>query len=134
VSGQVAIPQTVAVSSTHCRACPARSQSTLPRKAQRAPPAGSAWPDASPADPGRRDAHVHVAGAARPRLEVCPVLQALHFALVCDLVRVTLHQDAPALPCGIAGAAARGPGRAGRSAQGGIRKAVTGLTVVDPGR
>jgi hypothetical protein len=38
--------------------------------------AGPARLDASPADPGRHDAHVHVAGAARPRLEVRSVLKA----------------------------------------------------------
>jgi hypothetical protein len=59
--------------------------------------AGPAWADASPADPGRRDAHVHVAGAARPRLEARSVLHALDFTLICDPVRATLHQDAPAL-------------------------------------
>ena len=60
------------------------------------PGAGPARLDASPADPGRRDAHVHVAGAARPRLEARPILKAPHFTLAGDRVRVTVHQDAPA--------------------------------------
>ncbi len=53
--------------------------------------AGPAWLDASPADPDRRDAHVHVAGAGCPRLEVRLVLKVLHFTLISDLVRVTMH-------------------------------------------
>jgi hypothetical protein len=58
--------------------------------------AGPARLDASPADPGRRDAYVHVAGAARPRLQMRSILKALHFTLIGDRVRATLHQDAPA--------------------------------------
>src|SRR6266700_3645343 len=53
-------------------------------------------PDASTADPGGRDAHVHVSGTAGPRLEVRSVLKVLDFTLAGDLVRVTVHQDAPA--------------------------------------
>src|SRR5271169_3502450 len=60
------------------------------------PGTGPARLDASPADPGRRDAHVDVAGAARPRLQVRSILKALHFTLIGDRVRVTLYQDAPA--------------------------------------
>ena len=52
--------------------------------------------DAPPADLGRRDAHVHVAGAGRPRLQARSVLQAPYVELVDDPVRVTVHQDAPA--------------------------------------
>jgi predicted PhzF superfamily epimerase YddE/YHI9 len=58
--------------------------------------AGPARLDASPADPGRRDAHVHIASAARPRLQMRSILKAPHFTLVGYRVRVTLHQDAPA--------------------------------------
>ena len=57
--------------------------------------AGPARLDASPADPGRRDAHVHVAGAACPWLQVRSILKALYVTLIGDCVRVTLHQDAP---------------------------------------
>src|SRR6185437_10630793 len=60
------------------------------------PGAGPARLDAPPADPGRRDAHVHVAGAARPRLEARSVLKAPDFTLVGYRVRVTVQQDAPA--------------------------------------
>src|SRR5215472_14751553 len=71
-----------------------RAKTLLGLRALR-PGTGPAWLDASPADPGRRDAHVHFAGAARPRLEVRSILKALHATLICDLVRATMDQDAP---------------------------------------
>jgi hypothetical protein len=51
----------------------------------------SAGLDHPPANVSRRDAHVHIAGTWRPRLEVRYVLKVLHFTLVGDHVRVTLY-------------------------------------------
>jgi hypothetical protein len=58
---------------------------------------GPSWLQPPPADPGRSDAHVNVPGSGRPRLEARSFFKALHGTLICDFVRVAMHQDAPAL-------------------------------------